>query len=343
MMECEPSMPEPTPPLGETLERHVSRLLRTIPETWAEFDPTTQSELEARAHLLLTAAAMIERRLTFRLRMFGHPVALEATITLTGEAGLAEAIRYVTADIWEDWREVFESRKRGELKDAPTFHCERIGPEQHRLTSEGVVARQDLGTSQESVVFDFVLKRGFFDGRPRLLGDGRISHRLPIAGKGTLERMRRVRLDASPADVSIANWGAGAEAFRLAFAELLKARGPEALPGSGGKGTKRKRGTAKGDGRVKLIATLTKHHRYADGSCLNAEPIGNNELARAAGVSNSTASAFLTREFRGRDKYMALCRDPGRLAMALKLLNGEVSPGTLFGRCPPREGERDDD
>jgi hypothetical protein len=35
---------------------------------------------------------MIERRVTLRLRMVGHPVAVEATITMTGEGGLAQAM-----------------------------------------------------------------------------------------------------------------------------------------------------------------------------------------------------------------------------------------------------------
>jgi len=46
-----------------------------------------------------------------------------------------------------------------------------------------------------------------------------------------------------------------------------------------------KRSTVKGEGRTKLIATLTKDHHYADGGCLKQDPIGNNELARLAKVS----------------------------------------------------------
>jgi hypothetical protein len=92
-----------------------------------------------------------------------------------------------------------------------------------------------------------------------------------------------------------------------------------------------KRSTERGEGRAKLIAALTKHHRYADGGCLNLDPIGNNELAKAAGVSPSTASAFFNDRFQGHTKYKALCRDAGKLAAALKLLNGEFSPHHLLG------------
>jgi hypothetical protein len=93
----------------------------------------------------------------------------------------------------------------------------------------------------------------------------------------------------------------------------------------------KKRSTERGEGRAKLIAALTKHHRYADGGCLNQEPVGNNELARAVGVSTSTASDFFRDEFEGHAKYKALCRDSGRLVAALKLLNNEFAPHNLYG------------
>src|SRR5262249_5272125 len=100
----------------------------------------------------------------------------------------------------------------------------------------------------------------------------------------------------------------------------------EATPTDGPTEPTRKRSTERGEGRAKLIAALTKHHQYADGGCLNPEPIGNNELARQAGVSDSTASAFFNNEFEGHTRYKALCRDLGRLVAALKLLNNEFSP-----------------
>jgi hypothetical protein len=87
---------------------------------------------------------------------------------------------------------------------------------------------------------------------------------------------------------------------------------------------------------------MTKHHKYADGSCLNTEPINNNELARLAGVDKSTASAFFTKEFGGHAKYKRVCRDTGRLVASLKHLNGEYTPHELFGRNLPGEDDRDD-
>lgn len=104
----------------------------------------------------------------------------------------------------------------------------------------------------------------------------------------------------------------------------------------------RKRSTAKGEGKAKLIATLTQHHRYSDGGCLNTEPIGNNELAELADVSPSTASDFFKDEFDGHEQYRVVCRDAGRLVASLKLLNGEFSPQDLYGRRPRDEDDRDD-
>jgi hypothetical protein len=104
-----------------------------------------------------------------------------------------------------------------------------------------------------------------------------------------------------------------------------------------------KRSTERGEGRAKLIAALTEHHKYADGSYLNLEPVGSNELARKAEVSKATASAFFKTEFQGYAKYRVICRDAGRLADSLKALNGEFSPHDLYGRRPADEDARDED
>jgi hypothetical protein len=105
---------------------------------------------------------------------------------------------------------------------------------------------------------------------------------------------------------------------------------------------KRKRSTERGDARAKLIAALTRHHRYADGSCLNLEPIGNNELARRAEVDQATASFFFRQKFNGHGKYKAACADASVLVAALRLLNGEFPPHLLYGGKPPDEAERDE-
>lgn len=215
-----------TPAPGEdTLEQAIRTLLRSVPETWAEYDPAVLTELRERGLFLLTAAGMVERRSSFRLRMFGHPVAVEATCTVTGEYGGVEALERVAAGVWEQWGQAWQARKEGPTKDAPAFHCERMGREQWRLTADGIQARKDLET-EAAVVFDFVLRRGFFDGRPRQMPDGRISQRLPVRGKGALEKMELVKADApraGPEGVNIANWPDGAKAFADAFAGLSAA------------------------------------------------------------------------------------------------------------------------
>src|SRR5262249_43145045 len=96
-------------------------------------------------------------------------------------------------------------------------------------------------------------------------------------------------------------------------------------------GKKRKRSTERGEARTKIIAALTKHHRYADGSNLNQEPIGSNELARTASVAVSTASSFFNKTFHGHTKYQAVCRDRCKLVAVLKALNDEFSPHHLYG------------
>lgn len=94
-----------------------------------------------------------------------------------------------------------------------------------------------------------------------------------------------------------------------------------------------KRSSERGEGRAKLTAALTAHHRYRNGGCENPTPIGNNELAKLAEVEKSTASKFFQDEFGGHAKYRTLClRDPGGLLLVLKKLNDDL-PGTelLYG------------
>lgn len=109
-----------------------------------------------------------------------------------------------------------------------------------------------------------------------------------------------------------------------------------------GRGRK-KRGTTKGDSFVKLVAALSKHHQYADGGCLNFEPINNNELARQAKVDKATASAFFKKAFGGHNKYKnTYCRETARLVASLKYMNDEYTSDLLFGGRLPEEGVHDD-
>lgn len=118
---------------------------------------------------------------------------------------------------------------------------------------------------------------------------------------------------------------------------------PAALPSESFTATKGKRSTERGEGRTKLIAALTKHHKYADGSCLNTEPVNNNELARLSDVAGATASEFFKKEFGGHGKYRSICTNVTNLVTSLKLLNQEFSPHLLFGATPHNESEPERD
>jgi hypothetical protein len=105
-----------------------------------------------------------------------------------------------------------------------------------------------------------------------------------------------------------------------------------------------KRSTERGEGRLKLIAALTKHHQYADGGCLNLEPIGNNELARLAEVGTATATRFFGTWFDGHSRYCGICRrNTSKLVDTIKAMRGEFVPSREpnYGAVPPADDERD--
>jgi hypothetical protein len=145
-----------------------------------------------------------------------------------------------------------------------------------------------------------------------------------------------------------------AEQIRADAKQLRTATPPEGQQKDGGAGepgsakkkaTGRKRSTVNGDAQTKLIAGLTKHHKYQDDCSLNQEPIGSNRLADLVGVSHGTASAFFKKKFKGYRKYSnTICRDTASLVASLKALNSEFIPADfLYGLTPPGEGGRDDD
>ena len=102
---------------------------------------------------------------------------------------------------------------------------------------------------------------------------------------------------------------------------------------------KKKRSTERGEGQAKLSAALVSHHRYKNGSCLNWEPVGNNELADNANVAWSTAKRFFDQKFHGYKRYKAACLNQTDLIASLRILNGEIAPHMLlYGRRPPGDG-----
>lgn len=343
----------PSDDIPDLLQDAVAALLRRVPDRWAEYDADALTATESQALCLLVAAGMVERRIRLRARLHNHPVAVEATITATGEYGFVEAIEPVLASMWGEWKDAYRAWRTGETRGAPLSVTEHLKPDEWRLTEQGALARADLDGGQAERALDFVLRRGFFDGTPCLIlepGRERISQRESVRGYGRLVTMRKVQADTlAPPTVNIGNWKEGADIVTAAVEAVAKAvfeakaKGTAKTTSDAATPTKAKRSTERGEGRVKLIAALTKHHKYADGGCLNLEPIGNNELARLARVSDSTASAFFQKQFKGHANYRRICGDAQNLVAALKLLNQEYAPHDLYGSNPPDEGERADE
>jgi len=93
----------------------------------------------------------------------------------------------------------------------------------------------------------------------------------------------------------------------------------------------RKPSAHQGEGQTKLTAALLIHHGYDSGWFQTEEPIGVNALARLAGVSKSTASAFFRNTFGGYAGYRKACRDKTRLGLILQELNNERPLCRLLG------------
>jgi hypothetical protein len=82
--------------------------------------------------------------------------------------------------------------------------------------------------------------------------------------------------------------------------------------------------------QLKIIAALTKHHKYEGDKCENLESIGVRELGRAAEVSPATVSKFFKDFFGEHAVYDATCKHrPPQLVQRLKVLNGEQSSAIL--------------
>ncbi len=106
-----------------------------------------------------------------------------------------------------------------------------------------------------------------------------------------------------------------------------------------------KRSTVKGEARDKIIAGLTKHHEYSDGSCLNTDPIQVGGFANSIGVSKASVSDFLKKEFGkpGYQTYRIACNDASKLGHALKIINGELTPRILFNPLGASDGNLADE
>ena len=176
---------------GIFLKPAIAELLRTIPETWAEFDLDRLTVIQDNALFLLTAAGMVERRGWLRSTIVNHPTAFEVRFKATGEGGFAKAIEQAAATEYETWKEAWRTWKTGETKDVSPFRIEAMKPQEWRLTDQGILARGELdGTKHvmgSDATFDFIFKRGFF-------GPGYWSRLAASNPKGLTGRLSRSNL-----------------------------------------------------------------------------------------------------------------------------------------------------
>lgn len=224
----------------ELLEPAIAELLARIPDAWQAYRPDDLTEVQEQALFLLTAAGMVHRHEPLRMRMAGQSLVVDATLEAAGEYGLVDAMEHLAAQMWPDWRDGFRAWMDDQARQDSPFHCERLEPSEWRLTDQGVLARQDIAAGQSRQVFDFVLRQGFFDGRPRLLPDG-IAWREPVRGAGALVRMRKfqdekvVAAIAGVGEVGAAGWETMARALCGMF-EAMQAyagKGKPMLPAAG--------------------------------------------------------------------------------------------------------------
>ncbi|MBX3435235.1 MAG: hypothetical protein KF847_18100, partial [Pirellulales bacterium] len=230
----------------ELLKPAIAGLLRTIPETWAEFNHDDLTAIQANALFLLTAAGLVERRGWIRATLANHP-ARELRFQVTGEGGFNKAMEAASAILYESWADAWRTwcdRETGTDSRFPV-HLEEFSPQEWRLTERGTLARRDLANdAQSAAVFDFVLKRGFFGPgfwlrrRPneraltddeqrtiaRHLAAGDDLARLPrpaVAGEGQLLVGERAPNQPAATVVDVGNWPEGADSFAEAIGKLL--------------------------------------------------------------------------------------------------------------------------
>ena len=220
----------------DLIQTAVAGLLRRVPERWEEYDADSLTATESKALFLLVAAGMVERRIRLRVRPHNHPVAVEATVTATGEYGFAQALEPLLASMWTDWKDAFLAWRNGEMQGEPATITEHLKPDEWRLTDQGLLARADLNGGNAQVALGFVLRRGFF-ALPQLIlepGRERVSPGGGDPGHGRLVTMRKVPAEtASPTAVTVTNWEEAAAGFTTAYQKLMSNGGPARTDGDG--------------------------------------------------------------------------------------------------------------
>lgn len=191
--------------------KSIKVLLNRVPDRWEEYDPDSLTEIESKVLGLLIGSGMIETRRRFRFRMMNQPMAISATITVTGEYGGVEALEPLFAATWEEWREPYEEWLKSDAAKTVPFHCQTLKPAEWRITEEGQTAKSDLVDNLKRVS-EYVLKQG------------NSKDRFPTRGQGRLIEFTREEALATLPDVNAKNLEEIAAAMMAAFEAKYSAK-----------------------------------------------------------------------------------------------------------------------
>lgn len=316
--------------MNQDLAKAIEALLRRIPDKWQRVDTDQLSVVEQQALLRLVGAGLVERRNTVRLDMAGQNEAFEATIAVTGEAGLLMAIEPVLAESWSRWSGAIDDWRRRTGAASRPFRVTKVGGDEWRLTEHGVLARADLSVpldpklsrehaaviaSRERVI-DFVMKAGALEDRP------------PVHGTGQLVSLRSVAAEttASPTPpptthVNLTNAADIAAAFRDAILPMVEA----IVNGSG-------RDSSSGSARASQADTMTwqeamslaEAHVKKHGGFFP----GRNELARIVGCGSSTMTKAIE-----RSGYLKARRKEAEKAKKAREVGSSETHGETFAEA----------
>ena len=155
--------------IPQNIDASILRILNNTLSVWSQLDSKNRTAFDEQALLFLTAAGFVERRVSLRMRLAGVKDAIEATIVVTGEYGLVEAMEGVISEAWHAWGEVFKAQRTNTDGPPPSLIAERIQDEEIRLTPDGVQAVTDVEGGQSERVLDYVKKTGCFGPESRLV------------------------------------------------------------------------------------------------------------------------------------------------------------------------------
>ncbi len=145
-------------------------MLRLYPEKWEPYSADDYSASDGKAVFLLTASGYVEQRAKIHISIRnGETIAI--SFVATGEEGMKDAFEAAIAEMFRlEWRKKWMDEPIEQR--ASLISKELIGKD-WRITSDGMVARQQTMTGKAERVRDFVRKLGPFLNRRRVYGRGR--------------------------------------------------------------------------------------------------------------------------------------------------------------------------